>query len=100
MGVLLKIVLCNMNKICVMYSYIKIEIKVDFEYGFCIVMVWEVKKRDIEWCVFKEFKEGFFKGLLIILKMNLYYVIVGIGGILLIVFIIGFIFCRRNILIF
>ena len=99
MGVPSKTVLCNINKTCVTHSYTKTETKADFEYGLCIATAWEVKKRDTEWCVSKEAKERPLKRLSPKPKMNLYYVIAGIGGILLIVLITGLTLCRRNTLI-
>ena len=71
----------------------------DFYYKLCRATANEVDRLGIPSCVVKEPKEdAFLKNQKHSTSKRLYYVIGGIGGLLLIVIITGLILCRRNTL--
>lgn len=87
------ITLCGMNNTCVADG-----VTDDFDYKLCKSTADKIDNLGIPSCVVKEPKDAFLKDQKHSTSMRLYYVIGGIGGLLLIVIISGLILCRRNTL--
>ena len=95
LGVPEKPVLCGINNTCLGNGYVSGEPH-DFYYKLCKTTAEKVEYRGIPSCVPQEAKEAPLKNQRHSPRIRLYYVIGGIGGLLLIVIITGLIFCRRN----
>ena len=96
--VLPDIILCGMNNTCNATGYTFDAETDDFYYKLCKSTADQLDYLGISSCVVKESKDAFLKNQKHSTSMRLYYVIGGIGGLLLIAIISGLILCRRNTL--
>ena len=93
------LVLCGMNNTCIANGLTSDASPPDFYYKLCRATANKVDSLGIPSCVVKEPQEdAFLKNQKHSTSKRLYYVIGGIGGLLLIVIITGLILCRRNTL--
>ena len=95
LGVPEKTVLCGINNTCLFSGYTN-GVPTDFYYRLCKTTADKVEYRSFSSCVAKEAKDAPLKNQRHSTSMRLYYVIGGIGGLLLIVIITGLLLCRRN----
>lgn len=92
------IILCGMNNTCIANGFTSDAGTDDFNYKLCKSTANKVVYLGIPSCVVKEPKDALLKNQKHSTRMRLYYVVGGIGGLLLIVIITGVILCRRNTL--
>lgn len=97
-GVPQDIVLCGINNTCIANGFTSDKVPADFNYKLCKSTANKVDYLGIPSCVVKEPKDALLKNQKHSTSMRLYYVIGGIGGLLLIVIITGLLLCRRNTL--
>jgi len=92
------IILCGMNNTCIANRFTVDVETIDFNYKLCKSTANKVDYLGIPSCVVKEPKDALLKNQKHSTSIRLYYVIGGIGGLLLIVILTGLLLCRRNTL--
>lgn len=98
LGVPKKTVLCGINNTCVSDGYTTTMSPGEFTYRLCKSTGHKVESIGISNCQFQDAKDMPLTNQRHISSLTLYYVIGGIGALLLLVIVIGLLLCRRNTL--